>query len=783
MTGLASLRRGWPVAAALLAAVLVLLFAFRFVTLRSDMADFLPEGRTPAARLMLAELRSSSTTSLILMGIEGAPQDVLARLSRETAQRLEASGDFALVNDGAEGFAPADRQFLFDRRYLLSSTTTPAAFATDALRADFQRLLAGLQSSASPLVAQFGLPDPPGAFQAMLQSWIGASQVRMNDGVWFAPDQPGRAPRALLLAKTRADGLDTRAQARVDGVITAAFAAARAAVPGAGQAKLLQAGPAVFARDTAAAIESDVRLISIAASLLIIALLLWRFRSIWVVAAIGVPIVLSIAAAALAVQWAFGFLHGITLGFGVTMLGVTVDYPVLLIGHRKRGEGAEGTLRRIGRTLVLAVATAALGLTSMLFSGFPGLSQLGLFSVVGIVVAAGVTRLVMPPLIVAADLAPVAAGEEWLPRVEGWRRHRAWALLPLGAAAAFLLATGGPRWEGELAKLSPVSQADQDLYADLSHQLGAPDVGQLIVVQAATAEAVLQREETLLPVLDRLAAQGAITGAEAASRFLPSMRTQQARQAALPDAATLAARVSEASQGLGFRATAFDAFQHDVQASRALPPVTLADLRSPLLAARLAPLLFQRDGGWVGVVAPQGVARTAELAAAMAGQQGVIYLDMKAESDAMIGFYTGRAWRWLALGGAAALVALVLGLRDLRVIRVLAAVGAAVLVTVAVLAASGLRLTLIHLVALQLVAGVGLDYALFFARRQLDEEERARTLRTLVTCNAMTLLSFGLLSLCRTPILRDIGLTVAIGALAAMCFSFLFVGQRPRALE
>ena len=101
----------------------------------------------------------------------------------------------------------------------------------------------------------------------------------------------------------------------------------------------------------------------------------------------------------------------------------------------------------------------------------------------------------------------------------------------------------------------------------------------------------------------------------------------------------------------------------------------------------------------------------------------------------------------------------------------------------AVLTAAGARLSLIHLVALQLVAGVGLDYALFFARRQLDTEERARTLRTLVTCNAMTLLTFGLLAACQTPLLRDIGTTVAAGALLAMAFSFLFAGKAPHEAE
>ena len=104
---------------------------------------------------------------------------------------------------------------------------------------------------------------------------------------------------------------------------------------------------------------------------------------------------------------------------------------------------------------------------------------------------------------------------------------------------------------------------------------------------------------------------------------------------------------------------------------------------------------------------------------------------------------------------------------------------AAGLVTVAILSAFGFRFSLLHIVSLQLVVGIGFDYALFFARRQLDEEERARTLRTLVTCNAMTLLTFGLLGLCQTPLLRDIGTTVAVGALMSLLCSFLIVGINP----
>ena len=39
--------------------------------------------------------------------------------------------------------------------------------------------------------------------------------------------------------------------------------------------------------------------------------------------------------------------------------------------------------------------------------------------------------------------------------------------------------------------------------------------------------------------------------------------------------------------------------------------------------------------------------------------------------------------------------------------------------------------------------------------------------------------AFGLLLLCRTPLLRDIGATVAIGVFAAMCFAFVLAGVKP----
>ena len=758
-------RASLPIAA-LLAAIVMLAAVLAGIDVRTDMTEFLPRGDTAAARLVMEEARSGAATGLVLIAIEGAPAETLAPLATRLAAALPGTGLFQLVGGG--GPAPLDQALLFERRYALSPTTTAEAFTIPALRESLEALFRQLQSSAAPLAIRFGLPDLTGAFLAVLKSWATTSSVRTIGGVWF--DRAGT--RALLLARTKSGGMDIPAQEQALAAIQAAFAAAQP-----GPARLLLTGPAVFARDAARAIRGDVERISILSSLLVLALLWWRFRSPLVLAAIAAPVVASVAIAALTVQALFGMVHGVALGFGATMLGVSVDYPVLMIGHRKRGEPAPATRARIGRAFVLAVAAALLGLAAMVFSGFPGLMQLGVFAATGLLACAVLTWMVLPPLIVAANLAPVAdANPAWLTRVEAWREYRVCALLPI-VAAIVALAVHRPVWEGDLQNLSPVPAASLALDRALRTELGAPDAGQILLVRAPTAEALLQAQERLLPTLDRLRAAGAIAGAELAARFLPSAATQAARTQALPDERTLADRIDAARAGLPFRADAFGPFQAAVAAARNAPPLTLQSLDGTLLGARLAPLMLHRGEGWIGPVVLSGVTRPADVAAA-AAEAGVLYFDMRAELGGILSRATGQAWWWLAGSGVAVFALLLAGLRDMgRALRVLGAVAAALVLTVALLGLTGARLSLIHLVALQLVAGVGLDYALFFARRQLDEEERARTLRTLVTCNLMTLLTFGLLAACQTPILRDIGITVAVGALSAMAFSFLLAGK------
>jgi predicted exporter len=90
--------------------------------------------------------------------------------------------------------------------------------------------------------------------------------------------------------------------------------------------------------------------------------------------------------------------HGITLGFGTTLIGEAIDYSIYLFvqSERSQGIGDAAWITGFWPTIRLGVLTSIAGFSALLFSGLPGLAQLGLYSIVGLTVAAAVTRFVLP---------------------------------------------------------------------------------------------------------------------------------------------------------------------------------------------------------------------------------------------------------------------------------------------------------------------------------------------------------------------------------------------------
>lgn len=763
----------------------------------ADMSVFLPRSPTPEQQLLVDQLREGMVSRLTLVGLTGGSAADRAEASRRIAATLRTDPRFSAVNNGEPVHLEADRRWLFDNRYALSPGVSAERFTTDGLRVALQDTLNLLSSPAGLLAKPLVTRDPTGELITLLDGLAQASQPMLDGDVWVSRD--GRT--ALMLALTRASGADIDAQEAAMNAIRAAFDDARKDLASGTRLELGMTGPGVFSVQSRDTIKSEVTRIAAIGSVLIISLLLLIYRSLPVLLLGLLPVVTGALAGITAVSLGFGVVHGLTLGFGTTLIGEAVDYAIYLFvqrgQHRDASEPADGGMDMFWPTIRLGLLTSACGFIALLASGFPGLAQLGMYSLAGIVTAALVTRFLLPAMLPTdfklRDVKPL--GRRLGRLVAGATRLR-WLVITLALSSLALITVQRHNiWNSELLALSPVSATDQALDMRLRSELGAPDVRYLIVVDGPDVETTLQSAEALAPVLDRLQAAGHIAGWDSPARYLPSHTTQQSRLASLPARDALARRLQDASEGLPLRAERLAPFLDEVDAARRRPALSRASMEGTSLALAVDAMLLETAHGVRALLplrAPvdgrqahlidAGAVRTALTAAVpSSGATPPLFLDLKHESDALYGGYLREAIQ-LSLGGILAiLVLLLVFLREpMRVVRVALPLAAAILVVVAALTLAGKQLILLHLVGLLLIVAVGSNYALFFDRGGPNAPlPSPLTLASLLFANLTTVAGFGLLAFSKVPVLQAIGITVGPGAVLALVFSAMLSRRTP----
>jgi predicted exporter len=752
------------------------LVAQRHLSITSDLRLFLPAPITAEQRLLVEGIGDGPAARVLAVALKGAPPEELADASRALVDALRGDEMFSFVANGDFSF-DALPDALLPYRFLLSPTLDSERFDESSLRAALTARARDLASPAGLLLEPWLPRDPTLELPRLLELWQPTREPRREFDVWFDRS----AQRALLLAETRAPAFDPDRQRAAIERLEAALAAVAGGgveitVTGAGQSSVLMEQRT----------RSEAQRLGTIATIGMLVLLLLAYRSFGAVLLSALPLSSAGLAGAAAVGAIFGSVHGITVAFGITLIGVAQDYPLHVLSHQRRSRTPSEITRELWPTLATGVVSTCVAYLTFLFSGVTGLQQLACFTVAGLAVAGLSTRFVLPRLIggTRRDHGQSPALARLWHAFAGWRRPR-WLPLVLAAGCLVVAALARtPLWDDDLQGLTPVPAPLLAADRELRDELGTADLRYLLAVDARDEQSALASLETLEPQLTALVQQGAIADFDSAARYLPSAATQLKRQAALPEPAQLRVALASATASTPFRPDAFDAFVDDVTDAKTLPPLRSEDLRAHGLGQQVDMLL--RDdgqGGRTALVTLAGVADVAALAAlANAAGGNVALLDLKRAAETLVAQQRTRILWSLAVAAIllVAVVATALRKRE-RVLRVLAPMALATLIVVATMQAAGVPMTLFHLIALILAAGLGLDYALFFERPVDDAAEQLRTLHAIIVCSLSTFLVFALLATSSLPVLRAIGLPVAIGVVANFVLALLLtpVTRRP----
>jgi predicted exporter len=764
--------------------VAALAYVIAAVRIDADFSAFLPKGQSETQRILNREMRDGLASRLLLIKLEQDDPRSLARISRAMARTLRADPSIRYVANGEETLDAPDLSLIERHRYQLSDRVDAEHFDTAQLHAALEERLEGLAGGGGALEKRWLANDPTGETLHVLAQLTPPAQPERHEGVWFDRGKDA----ALLIAETRAAGWDVEGQQRAMTALRAAFEGARAD----GGAQMRFSSPGTMAVLSRSLIATEAMHLSLVSTALILGILLWVYRSLRMVFLCFLPAATGLLAGICVVNAGFGSVQGITLGFGATLLGEAVDYPTFLLTQLRSGESVSAARTRLGPTLRMAILTTACGSLSLLLADFPGLSQLGLLTMVGILVAGAMTYWVLP-LWVPAAMVRVPAVETGAARPDlGFRPWLCWGLVV--ALVTFVAANAWKRpwFDDDVAGMNPLPAALKTQDRELREALHAPDVRFLLVISGSAQEDVLRRAEGLRLELRQWVANNALRGFDLVTDVLPSRATQARRQAALPPDAYLRAHLDEALAGLPFRPGVFAPFIEAVAQARADPPLTLEALAGTALGFKAGSLLRQdeRDGneGWQVVVPLRGVADPGAIAAAVAreataladsGGPRVRWIDLRAESAGMMTAYRQQASLYAGLGAVLIFAVLAFGLHSAwGALRLMVPVVLAIGLTAGTLVAFGRPLSVLHLVALLLVLGVGINYALFAMRAATSREDLVRTLRTLAVVSGTTLCAFGVLALSSITVLQVIGATVSIGVVYSLLLCALLLLRR-----
>jgi len=741
--------------------------------LRTDMGFFMPRAQNADAAFVLDQMRSGPASNIVMIRLSGVPPATLARVSDGLIKKIRGDARFIFAANGRAIIDRATLEWLKRYRYVLNPEVSATEFEAKSLRASLERVRSVLATSLGIANKDLLFDDPTGRVQRILETYGAGPTITLRQGVWFAKD--GAA--ALLVARTKATGFDLDAQAEALSAIRHWVAAA-----GSGKAgprvglRVNMSGPGVFAVAARDQIRADMVLLTSAASILVLVILLAVMRSATTILALGVPLVLGIIAGIGAVQLVFGNVHGITLTFGATLLGIAIDYPLHLACHAAGQNNPDAVARRIWPVLRLSALTTSAAFLPFVLSSFPGLGQLGVMSMVGLLVAAAATRWLLPQFIRPRPRVFVPTLPWHI--LSGGRRARVLqtvVLVLLAGGVTWAEFSGARLWEDNLARLSPLPAEQLRLDRALRAELHVPDTRHMIVIGGSDVDDVLRKSERTAAHLEQLRRGGSLAAFEAPTNYLPSAETQSRRRAMLPMEDALRTWLAMALDGLPFRKDAFDGFLRDVAAARTGAPATLKTL-PPTVAQRLDAILFESQARWYALIIFRGgpIPVPALRAAPALASVGARVLDLRQEADALVTGYRQETLNWLAIGGALSILVLGLGLQRPRaVLGVIAPVALTVAATGTILVLLGTPLSVFHLLALLVVAGIGLDYALFL--QQHGQEDRDSTTRAVTLCGLTTVGVFAVLAFSSVPVLHSIGFTVALGTALMLVVTRLFL--------
>jgi predicted exporter len=744
------------------------------VHFKTDLSAFIVAGDNAEEILLASEMQSGALSRRYLIAIDATQQDVVPEAFMQTLKsQLKA------IDGVTEVWSPEAKTDIPETLLALYGSYSGAWYSLDP-QPDLAQLFSEQGLKERAMLLKNALLSPQGTLikkMAVQDPLLLALNGFKTQGANMQQTAKASGAYRNLILETAMSGLDVPQQKRIQTAINNAFN--RIDNPN-HALQLAMTGVPIFAVATQTLIQGDIQVVSLLSTIGLLVLFLLVFRSFYALMQVSGILLIAILTAILATQGVFGYVHGMTVAIGSTLVGICIDYPMHAIAHAQTVKPAQrrSVISHIWPSMVMGGITTLIGYMALGASGYPGFKQVAVFAASGIIVSLLLTRFVLPDLLKNPTNKPLI-----VPFVGAWAAFcQRFRPVLAGLLAIISIASLGGitslHWLTDMQELTPelnyLKQNDQRI----RQRMTSIEPGRFVLVADSTVEAALQRSEAVYKVLDSLKRSHDLTDYYPLYPWALSQQQQQRNQALLQEYLNpenlLHWQQALAQQGLSVEKLGHFTYP-PVQAMTfdqvlATPVKKLLDSR--VIQSKNQTLVMI----WLAEHHPEAVK------AALANTEGVQYFSQRDLLNTMTQDFTERAQQLLSTG--LILIILLLMARYKSPLKTAQTLLPAVLSAVLVLgfwSFTGVAISFLHLVGFLLVVAICVDYGIFYQENRGGDI--ALTYQAMGAAMLTSALAFACLMVSESTSLKILSGVVVMGVVLGYLLCPIMIKPKDQALS
>ena len=534
----------------------------------------------------------------------------------------------------------------------------------------------------------------------------------------------------------------------------------------------------------ASQIKKDVRNTSIGASIALILIFAFFYRSVLTPIIIFIPSIFGAAFALAILYFTNGTISAISLGISSILLGETTDYSIYVLTHLRNKKDLKLLYKDISKPLILCGATTAISFLCLFFVKSEALKDLGVFAAIS-VISTSIFSLILIPILYKTKNEVLVSQKNIVDKLGAYPFHKNKILIAALSIVVIIASFNYSKvtFNSDLSTLNFMTAELQKAQDDLENIANKSSKSIYLATYGDSYETVLKQNNVLFEELQKNKLHSDVLNFSSIGGIVLSKEMQE-QKIQFWNSFWTAQKKSELQRelisngsNLGFKPTAYQSFFATLNTDfKLLSFQDYAKVQSFFIDEFVSK---RGDFFTVSTLVQVPHSKRDSFVNEIKKQHNIVVIDRQQTNETFLGTLKVSFEKLVNYSLIAVFLILLISFKKLEMVIVtIIPIILSWIVTTGIMGLADLQFNIINIIVCTLIFGIGVDYSVFMTVALQKEYTFGRselpTYKTSIILSVTTtILGIGVLIFAKHPALQSIALIAVIGIFAALAITFI----------